>query len=51
MTDFDPVWPAGAADVPDELDAAIAACSAVRIARGEGQSFPVGAERTGALWW
>jgi predicted RNase H-like nuclease len=42
--------PAGAADVPDVLDAVIAAWSADRIARGEGQSFPVGAERTGAIW-
>jgi predicted RNase H-like nuclease len=41
---------AGAVDVPDVLDAAIAAWSADRIARGAGVSFPAGAERIGAIW-
>jgi hypothetical protein len=42
--------PAGAADVPDVLDAAIAAWSADRIARGVQASFPAGAQRIGAIW-
>jgi predicted RNase H-like nuclease len=41
---------AGAADVPDVLDAAIAAWSADRIARGVARSFPADAERIGAIW-
>ena len=42
--------PAGAVDVPDVLDASIAAWSAARIARGVAESFPVAAERMGAIW-
>lgn len=42
--------PAGAAEVPDVLDAAIAAWSADRIARGVALSFPSGAQRIGAIW-
>jgi predicted RNase H-like nuclease len=42
--------PAGAVDVPDALDASIAAWSADRIAWGSAQSFPAGAERIGAIW-
>ncbi len=40
----------GAADVSDVLDAAIAAWSAGRIARGEALSLPPGSERIGAIW-
>ncbi len=41
---------AGAAGVTDVLDAAIAAWSAARIARGEGESLPPAASRIGAIW-
>jgi len=42
--------PAGAVDVPDVLDASIAAWSADRIAWGTAESFPAAAERIGAIW-
>ena len=42
--------PGGAADVSDVLDAAIAAWSARRIARGEGLPLPPGSQRIGAIW-
>jgi predicted RNase H-like nuclease len=42
--------PVGAVDVPDVLDASIAAWSADRIARGVAKSFPAGAQRIGAIW-
>lgn len=42
--------PAGAVDVPDVLDASIAAWSADRIARGAAEPFPAGGERIGAIW-
>jgi predicted RNase H-like nuclease len=42
--------PAGAADIPDVLDAAIAAWSADRIARGVALSFPSRNQRIGAIW-
>ena len=41
---------AGAVDVPDVLDASIAAWSANRIAQGTAKSFPAGAKRIGAIW-
>jgi len=42
--------PAGAAEIADVLDAAIAAWSADRIARGVALSFPSDALRIGAIW-
>ncbi len=40
----------GSAGVADILDAAIAAWSAARVARGRAESLPAGAERIGAIW-
>lgn len=42
--------PAGVADIPDVLDAAIAAWSADRIAHDVALSFPSDAQRMGAIW-
>ncbi len=46
----DDLGPAGQADVPDVLDATIAAWSAHRIGSGVRESLPAGAERIGAIW-
>ena len=50
ITLSDDLGRAGKADVPDVLDAAIAAWSAHRIANGARESLPEGAERIGAIW-
>jgi predicted RNase H-like nuclease len=44
------IGPAGSCPADDVLDAAAAAWSANRIARGHGQPLPPGAARMGAIW-
>lgn len=46
----DDLGPAGLAEVPNVLDATIAAWSAQRIANGLRESLPADAGRIGAIW-
>lgn len=46
----DELGDAGAAGVADVLDAAIAAWSAARVAAGQAETHPPGADRIGAIW-